>query len=98
MPEAERVGQLFMVGAASTGTDQGATTAITRHHVGSVILMGQGPTTIARTADTASGLQRHAGPIKLFVATDQEGGQVQRLHGDGFSSIPSALRQGAESP
>ena len=98
MPEAKRVGQLFMVGAASTGTDQAAITAITRYHVGSMILMGQGPTTIARTADTASGLQRHAGPIKLFVATDQEGGQVQRLHGDGFSSIPSALRQGAESP
>jgi beta-N-acetylhexosaminidase len=59
MPEAERVGQLFMVGAASTGTDQAAITAITRYHVGAVILMGQGPTSIARTADSAAGLQRH---------------------------------------
>ncbi len=98
MPEAERVGQLFMVGAASTGTDQAAITAITRYQVGAVILMGQGTTSIARTADSAARLQRHAGSIKLFVATDQEGGEVQRLHGDGFSSIPSALRQGAESP
>lgn len=98
MPEAERVGQLFMVGASSTGTDQAAITAITRYRVGSVILMGQGTTSIVRTAGATAGLQRHAGPIKLFVATDQEGGEVQRLRGDGFSSIPSALRQGAESP
>ena len=98
MPEAERVGQLFMVGAASTGTDQAAITAITRYHAGSVILMGQDATSIARTADAMAGLQRHAGPIKLFVATDQEGGEVQRLHGGDFASIPSALRQGAESP
>jgi beta-N-acetylhexosaminidase len=60
--------------------------------------MGEGLTSIARTADATAGLQRRAGSIKLFVATDQEGGEVQRLRGDGFSSIPSALRQGAEPP
>jgi beta-N-acetylhexosaminidase len=31
---------------------------------------------------------------KPFVSTDQEGGEVQRLSGSGFSAIPSALAQG----
>ena len=33
--------------------------------------------------------------MPLFVATDQEGGQVQVLHGPGFSTMPSALTQGS---
>jgi beta-N-acetylhexosaminidase len=36
--------------------------------------------------------------VPLFIATDQEGGQVQVLSGHGFSEIPSALEQGAMTP
>jgi len=35
---------------------------------------------------------------QLFVSTDQEGGEVQRLRGSGFSDIPSAVQQGTEKP
>jgi beta-N-acetylhexosaminidase len=42
-------------------------------------------------------LQRAAVPatgLRLLVALDQEGGQVQTLRGDDFPAIPSALQQG----
>ena len=35
---------------------------------------------------------------KLFIATDQEGGLVQRLRGPGFSTIPSGVQQGSIDP
>jgi beta-N-acetylhexosaminidase len=98
MSEAERVGQLFMVGAASTGTDDAATAAITSYHVGSVILMGEQRTSVSQTAAASAALQRQARRIALFVATDQEGGEVQRLRGPGFDSIPSGLAQGQIDP
>jgi hypothetical protein len=34
----------------------------------------------------------------LWVAADQEGGQVQSLQGPGFERLPSALEQGAMPP
>jgi glycoside hydrolase family 3 domain protein len=33
--------------------------------------------------------------MPLLIAVDQEGGQVQRLKGQGFSNIPPAIKQGA---
>ena len=32
--------------------------------------------------------------VRFFIAADQEGGEVQRLQGPGFSAIPSAVAQG----
>jgi beta-N-acetylhexosaminidase len=66
------------------------------NHVGNVLLNGNSDRGRARTATTTGRLKaaltvHGATP---FIATDQEGGQVQRLTGPGFSTIPSALRQG----
>jgi beta-N-acetylhexosaminidase len=36
--------------------------------------------------------------VRLLVATDQEGGDVQVLHGPGFSELPSGLQQGRLRP
>jgi beta-N-acetylhexosaminidase len=36
--------------------------------------------------------------LRLFVATDQEGGEVQRLQGPGFTRIPPATQQGTLAP
>jgi len=38
-----------------------------------------------------------SGKVRLFVAADQEGGQVQQLKGSGFTTMPSALSQGQSS-
>ncbi|HZS20798.1 MAG TPA: glycoside hydrolase family 3 N-terminal domain-containing protein, partial [Pseudonocardiaceae bacterium] len=41
---------------------------------------------------------RASGGIGMFVATDQEGGQVQVLSGPGFSQMPTAKVQGSWKP
>ncbi len=99
MSEAERVGQLFMVGAESSSLDPDAVSAIDAHHVGAVILMGNSNLSVQQVATLTGQLQRHAtGPAGLFIATDQEGGEVQRLRGPGFTTIPSAVDQGQLAP
>lgn len=99
MSLAQRVGQLFMVDSPSTAVGPATVTAITKYHVGSVILDGNSTLGVEGTGAVVERLQKlvTAGP-QLFIATDQEGGQVQRLRGDGFSDIPSAVQQGTESP
>ena len=94
----ERVGQLLMVGADSGSLDSRAVSAITAQHVGSVILMGNSDLSPAATAAVTGGLQQAAAGTKLFIATDQEGGEVRRMRGPGFDQMPSALAQGTLAP
>jgi beta-N-acetylhexosaminidase len=99
MSEPQRVGQLFMVHAAATGPSEATYSAITEHDVGAVILMGGAQASVAQTASVSASVQRQAaGPARLLIATDQEGGDVQALAGPGFAAIPSALAQGAIPP
>lgn len=99
MTEQQRVGQLFMAGIAATGPVGPAISAdITSYHTGSVILTGRSHVGVTATSQVASQLQAQAtssatGGVGLFVATDQEGGDVQVLSGPGFSDMPSALAQ-----
>ncbi len=95
----QRVGQLFMVGGAATGVDSATTAAISNYHVGNVILTGRSYGGTVATARVSAGLQALAttaatAGVPLFVATDQEGGYVQALHGPGFSEMPTGLAQG----
>jgi beta-N-acetylhexosaminidase len=99
MSEAERVGQLLMVDSPSTGATDATNAAVGIVHAGSVILDGTSQLSAAATAQITAVLQERANPrAGLFVATDQEGGQVQRLQGPGFSAIPSAVEQGTLAP
>ena len=99
MTLAERVGQLLMVDCPSTGVAPATVTAIRGSHVGSVILDGTTDQGVAATAAVSAHLRALAPPrVGLFVATDQEGGLVQRLQGPGFSTIPSAVQQGWWTP
>jgi beta-N-acetylhexosaminidase len=95
----QRVGQLFMVGTSATGVDAATSRAITRYHVGNAMLAGRshrGARSTAAVTRRLQGLTTSAatGGVRLFVATDQEGGLVQVLNGPGFSDIPTALAQG----
>lgn len=99
MTEAQRVGQLFMVGTPASSVSSQAVTDIQTYHAGNVILTGRSSAGVAATAAVSASLQGKAtlaatAGVPLFVSTDQEGGQVQVLSGTGFSSIPTALVQG----
>lgn len=98
---AERVGQVFMVGVPSSGL--GATTRAVLGEVrpGSVILVGNTTAGAAAVRSVVAEALSAADPpdgVTPFVAADQEGGQVQRLKGPGFSTIPSARVQGEAPP
>jgi beta-N-acetylhexosaminidase len=102
MSEAQRIGQLFMVGGAATGVSSATLSAINTYHVGNVILTGRSTAGVTATRSVTKGLQTRATPlatfgVPLFIGTDQEGGQVQVLSGSGFSTIPQALTQGTWS-
>jgi beta-N-acetylhexosaminidase len=95
----QRVGQLFMVGTPATEASADALREIGKRHVGNVMLTGRSHRGIRATARVTAALQERATHgVRLFVATDLEGGDVQVLHGPGFSEIPSALRQGRQPP
>jgi beta-N-acetylhexosaminidase len=98
MTQAQRTGQLFMVGGSVTGPGSATTTAISRYHVGNLILTGR--TTAGANAVRAVTSRMDAltlGAATAGVPTDQEGGNVQVLQGPGFSRMPTALTQGTWS-
>jgi beta-N-acetylhexosaminidase len=102
MTEAQRIGQLFMVGGPATGVGSATLSAISSYHVGNVILTGRSAQGVSATRAITAGLQARAGAaatagVPLFISSDQEGGYVQVLSGPGFSSIPQALTQGGWS-
>lgn len=102
LPLEEQVGQLFMAGVPA---ETGALTALRpggSRRVGNVMLTGRSHASRADTARRVAQARTLAtgrsGLVLPFVATDQEGGAVQVLQGDGFSDLPSAKEQGTWSP
>jgi beta-N-acetylhexosaminidase len=95
----QRVGQLMMVGTPATKVSTGARKAISQYHVGSVVLTGRSHAGVAATRRVTNELQSLVSATStrrepLYVATDQEGGDVQVLQGSGFSRMPKAIDQG----
>ncbi|GAB3599291.1 glycoside hydrolase family 3 protein [Angustibacter peucedani] len=103
MSLAQQVGQLVMVGGPAKGVGDRTLDAITEAHVGNAMLTGRSSAGVAATARVSAKLQARAtraatAGVPLLVATDQEGGLVQVLRGDGFTDVPSGLTQGSWSP
>jgi beta-N-acetylhexosaminidase len=103
MTEAQRVGQLFMVGTPAASLSSQTVTDIQTYHVGNLILTGRSSVGVAATASVSAAAQAKADAaatsgVPLFISTDQEGGQVQVLSGTGFSTVPSGLTQGGYAP
>lgn len=101
MAPGRRIGQLFLLGVPAVGL--GTTAAvIARSAPGGVFLTGRSSAGVAATAAVSAAVRRAgaaaSGGMGMFVATDQEGGEVQVLSGPGFSDIPSAAVQGGWPP
>jgi beta-N-acetylhexosaminidase len=103
MSLAQQVGQLFMVGTTATAAQQVTLTMIAKQHVGNVFLSGRSTLGVAATAAVVAKLRGEVNTastdnIPLYVSTDQEGGEVQVLQGNGFSAMPTGVAQGELSP
>ncbi|HEX7613510.1 MAG TPA: glycoside hydrolase family 3 N-terminal domain-containing protein [Candidatus Limnocylindrales bacterium] len=99
MTEEQRVGQLFLLGVGGDRLTPGEIAAIEMYHIGSTWLVNWRTGGIESMRPLTAEIQALATEsnthgIGFFVGADQEGGQIQRLTGPGFSRIPSALEQG----
>jgi beta-N-acetylhexosaminidase len=98
MSEAQRVGQLFLVGIAGAPAGEVAQ-AVRTYHFGSLLWEGTSTAGLAADQQVSRAIQALATSattawVRFFIAANQEGGQVQELDGTGFPAIPSALAQG----
>ena len=98
LPLADRVGQLFMVGHESAVLSGRLRERIVEHRIGSVLLLGNALGSRQDVVAFASELSGVDVTVPIMLCVDQEGGQVQRLTGDGFSPIPSAREQATLAP
>lgn len=92
----EQIGQLLMVAISSGGLSASHARTLADAHAGSVILLGNstaGAPAIRRLVRRLRSAADVPDGTGLLLAVDQEGGQVQRLRGAGFDSMPSARRQ-----
>jgi beta-N-acetylhexosaminidase len=95
----QQVGQLFLVGVAGDVAGPQLTAAERSYHFGSLLLTKSAAGTAALARQTAAmqsldSTGTGTGSVGLFIAANQEGGQVQQLTGPGFAPMPSALVQG----
>jgi beta-N-acetylhexosaminidase len=95
MTLAQKVGQLFMAGTAATAADPALVADVERGELGGIFLHGRSSAGVQATATVVAAFTSRlpAGSPRMWVATDQEGGDVQVLSGPGFDRIPTALTQ-----
>lgn len=103
LTEAQRVGQLFLVGMSGDSAGSATATAEHQYHFGSLLFAANTSAGAQQVASTTKFVQSLATPadtggVRFFLAANQEGGQVQNLKGAGFPDMPAALAQGSLSP
>lgn len=102
MTPAQRAGQLVWPALDASAGATGLDTTIGAHQLGGIFYLGgwSGSATVAAASRHVQTLATRVGGhrVGLFVAADQEGGQVQQLRGAGFDEMPSARAQDALTP
>jgi beta-N-acetylhexosaminidase len=100
MSRSEQVGQLLMMAVSSSGIGPSERAIVDRTRAGSVLLLGNsraGMQAIRGVVSRVRDAARSPEGVAVMLATDQEGGLVQRLSGPGFTTIPSATVQAKQS-
>ncbi len=103
MTEAQRVGQLFLVGIAGEPAADVAQ-AVRTYHFGNLLWQGTSAAGLAVDQQDSQAIQALASfsatsGVRFFIAANQEGGQVQELQGPGFTgSRPPWPRDSCPSP
>jgi beta-N-acetylhexosaminidase len=96
-----KIGQMIMAGIAGKAADDDARYVVDELKIGNVILMGRNVESPQQVLALTQGLQSLAATalgIPLLIATDQEGGRVQRLNQSaGFLPMPSPAAVGTSS-
>jgi beta-N-acetylhexosaminidase len=98
----QRIGELFSLGLANDHLGTAELSAIRNQHIGSVWFTATTSIGVAGIRAVTNAVQAQAtsaatGGVRLFIAANQEGGQIQALRGAGFATIPSAVVQGGRS-
>jgi beta-N-acetylhexosaminidase len=102
MTKAQRIGELFSLGLANDHLGTAEISAIHTQHVGSVWFTATTSIGVTGIRTVTNAIQAQAtaaatDSVRLFIAANQEGGQIQALRGPGFVTIPSAVVQGGHS-
>ena len=91
-----------MVGLHPSGSSRELAAQVRAQRLGGVIYLGgwEGSAAVRTVSARLQAAAAHTprGRLGLLVAADQEGGQVQQLRGQGFSTIPSARTQATLGP
>lgn len=89
MKLAKKIGQLLMVGFDGTTSSKEVECAISKHHVGGVILFSRNIKNPLQVAKLTSSLQALSKDGPLLMGVDQEGGRISRLPKP-FTQFPPA--------
>lgn len=95
----QKVGQIFLFSASGSAYSDEMRSLIAEREAGGMVLFGYNISTPEALTELTNTLQREALrnglPIPLMIGIDQEGGNVARLRGDGFTLFPSPMALGA---
>ncbi|WP_419172833.1 beta-N-acetylhexosaminidase [Halobacteriovorax sp.] len=86
----KELGQLFITGISGKQLSAEEEQFIQKENIGGVILFSHNYESPAQLAELVNNIQSLRDNYPLFIATDHEGGRVQRFK-DGFTKIPSML-------
>ncbi|MGP1574497.1 glycoside hydrolase family 3 protein [Selenomonas sp.] len=95
MSDAEKVGQLLMIGIQGTELDDDSRFMLSEYHIGGVILFDRNMKSQEQVRALNDSLQKNASDagLPLFLAIDEEGGAVARMK-EAFPPPPAAAEIG----
>ena len=95
MSDAEKVGQLLMIGIQGTELDADSRFMLSEYHIGGIILFDRNMKSQEQVRALNDSLQKNAADagLPLFLAIDEEGGAVARMK-EAFPPPPAAAEIG----